>query len=409
MGFKPQREAFIAAIEAGNMEMINFIDKNYTPDRMDFVSVNMSKVTDIAVAKWIIEQKNYGILTTFDHDISSLNVLSSLFEEGKAEPRAALIHAAGSGNYEAFRAIYQSNFPKDPDIFIAAIRSGNLELVKYLHEQEFEYQRERMENERIPPKGELLVWLEEEGYPKSHGTFYAAAEEGNLDMIKWLYARNWPGEKSALTLMAAKSGNIAVIKWFYDHGFECLVTDIYGSVISRKKEMLKYVAGTYLRQNNKEHLSEEEIAHEHELKMEHGPRSTIEQSILTAALCTNNIEIVDFLYKLCKFETLSGSRVPRSVNIETLNWLDDKKIEIDDLYAGDLDPEIEGVTLPPVGKYGNRENIWVLDEPISREDFGVVEWFFKKGYHPNMDDIKNAFATYNIKLIRMVLEAFVDM
>ena len=73
---------------------------------------------------------------------------------------------------------------------------------------------------------EVLKWLCEQDYPWRHGTACrAAARGGHLEMLMWLREQDCPWDASAVRA-AAEEGHLEVLKWARDmtaHGLRVCV------------------------------------------------------------------------------------------------------------------------------------------------------------------------------------------
>ena len=63
----------------------------------------------------------------------------------------------------------------------------------------------------------MLIWLHGQGCPWNSKTCKAAAERGNMEVLKWLHSQGCPWDEETC-IAAAELGHLEMLKWAEDHG-----------------------------------------------------------------------------------------------------------------------------------------------------------------------------------------------
>jgi len=99
-------------------------------------------------------------------------------------------------------------------------RYGNLEKIKLFRKKKYYYDETTFENASRYGNLDVMKWLYENNFPRDKTkTFIASVTNGNLSNMIWLYKSfNFPILSPSVFARAARKGNIGNIKWLQDIG-----------------------------------------------------------------------------------------------------------------------------------------------------------------------------------------------
>lgn len=130
--------------------------------------------------------------------------------------------AATGGHLDTLIWAIHKGCKLDNTIFDCAVRSGRINVVKWLREHHpKKCNREVRHNIAAVKSGnlKLLKLLRTWNYPWSDNVITTACTLGKLDIVRWLYENNSPLPTNACSL-AAKSGNVELISWLYYKNYD---------------------------------------------------------------------------------------------------------------------------------------------------------------------------------------------
>jgi hypothetical protein len=186
---------FTDAVLFNDITRVRQLHKANCPHRVDILNLG-ARIGSLEMTKFLYENDYYCDIDTF-------------------------IAANKSGNYDVvYYLLNKRDFPKTVKVINAAIESGNLKLVQYIHDQEFQYDETAMRT---------------------------AASIGNLEILLYLYNNKFPFDKNTVSC-AIVSENLELISHLYVHSFPYDIDDIKGMVIRIKNyKFLQFVVNHYLR------------------------------------------------------------------------------------------------------------------------------------------------------------------
>jgi len=131
---------------------------------------------------------------------------------------------------------------KTSDFCYYAIKYGRLEILKYLHENDFPFEYGYGPDATAARNGqlEILKWLHENGYNIGILTLETAAANGHIEIVKWVHERGCYVSQWAL-IAAVDHGSIEVVKYLYQNGCRLSEMSYNTAVRSGNLEMLKYL------------------------------------------------------------------------------------------------------------------------------------------------------------------------
>jgi len=131
-------------------------------------------------------------------------------------------------NLTIIKSFYRLNIPFNYHlchIDLAAL-NGNLEIIKWLHENKKSCTKHAMDNAAEKGHLEVVKWLHENR--KEGCTKYAmnsAATFGHLEVVKWLHENRKEGCTKTAMDLAAGNGDMEVVKWLHENRKEGCTTD----------------------------------------------------------------------------------------------------------------------------------------------------------------------------------------
>jgi len=108
--------------------------------------------------------------------------------------------------------------PYDGWVFSNAAENGNLENMKWLLENKFPYNIWTFAYAAKNGNIENIKWLLENEFPYNELTFAFAAEGGKLETMKWLLENKFPYDEKTFEC-AASNGNLENMNWLLENGF----------------------------------------------------------------------------------------------------------------------------------------------------------------------------------------------
>lgn len=123
------------------------------------------------------------------------------------------------------------NKSQNKHIFEIAANNGNLNNMKWLKENGYQWNRWVFSEAAKNGNLQIMIWLKENGCPWCKDTFRSAALNGNLENMKWLLQNNCPWDEWTF-VKAVENGNIKNIEWLLKNGCPC---NKYAHVYAAKK------------------------------------------------------------------------------------------------------------------------------------------------------------------------------
>jgi hypothetical protein len=152
--------------------------------------------------------KKYDIERTFS--LVNLNLLKRNYKGLKIFLNEVVV----KGNLDCIKWLlkYKS---WDERTFANAVRSENLENMKWLKENNCPCDEQTFRDAARFGNLEIMKWLKTNNCPWDETVFIWAADLGNLDNMKWLKEQNCPWDEQAFA-RAAYDGNLENMKWLKD-------------------------------------------------------------------------------------------------------------------------------------------------------------------------------------------------
>lgn len=114
------------------------------------------------------------------------------------------------------------NFKINSEAIDALAEEGHLDILKWLH---CELGNEIPWNTRTMAKAarrghfEVVKWSHENGCPWDSASMNGAAFSGNLEMVIWIHTRGCPSQDKEFLSAAAEGEHVDILEWASDNGF----------------------------------------------------------------------------------------------------------------------------------------------------------------------------------------------
>ena len=144
-------------------------------------------------------------------------------------------------DFEFVKQLVEKNKNIQSNDILFAAENGNLDLVKYLVENGGDIKNTRVRHATtITGNLDLVKYLVEKGANLSDGAVTGAAESGNLDLVKYLVEKGADIRKDAVK-GAAKHGYLDVIKYLLEKGAEIEEWAVYLAAKDGHLNVVKYL------------------------------------------------------------------------------------------------------------------------------------------------------------------------
>lgn len=177
--------------------------------------------------QWL--RKEYGLeytpaITKFVVINGHLDTLQWIIEDGCCWDNHVALYAAKNGRFEILRWIYEHyNHIWRSDLCIHAVESGNLSLMKWLKDHECFVNEDVFKAAIYGAKEEIIQWLVSIDCHAVHSTMSAAAEMGNLPVMRILRGKG-VGWDYRTYQSAIHSGCTEILDYMYENN--CLLFDV---------------------------------------------------------------------------------------------------------------------------------------------------------------------------------------
>jgi len=162
-------------------------------------------------------------LTPIDEAAKAVNLtlMVSLHREGEqghTSNTRTMAYAASSGNLECLRYLHENGCEWDWRATANAAYGGYLECLRYLHEHGCEWNVWAIDNASGNGHLDCLKYLHENGCQwDTSSTVLCAAAKGHLECLRYLHKSGCPFDSCASSA-AAFNGQLACLKYLYEHG-----------------------------------------------------------------------------------------------------------------------------------------------------------------------------------------------
>jgi Ankyrin repeats (3 copies) len=141
--------------------------------------------------------------------------------------------------WSAYLADCMRPWPADIADFAAA--SGNVNMVRLLHEQKAKFTAETSVRAVKPGRLHMVQYLHGQGCPVNLQTTIAAAECGALDIVQFLHSSDCVFSMEHALSEATNSGHLHVVKWLVQHGAELSNSTLEAAASCGHSELCQYL------------------------------------------------------------------------------------------------------------------------------------------------------------------------
>lgn len=163
-----------------------------------------------------------------------LNLLKYLHKNEYYLDNLACNLAAKHGFLEILEYLHKNGFSWNENACLEAAKNGFLEILKYLHENGCSFDEDACEYASCNGHLDCLKYLHENNCPWSHFVFNHTAENGHLECLKYLLKNGCPWNENTLydTIM---NDHFECFKYLYDNGCNsveglCEIAAMYGNL-----------------------------------------------------------------------------------------------------------------------------------------------------------------------------------
>nr|XP_047146210.1 protein fem-1 homolog C-like [Hydra vulgaris] len=149
--------------------------------------------------------------------------------------------AASNNRLDWIKQLIELGYEGTEDAIEGAVKNGHLEIVKYLHEKEYECKQLYPINKAaVNGHLEVIKYLHELGYKGDGFAIEGAAKNGHLEVVKYLHEKGYKCSNLAI-IDAAGNGHLEVVKYLYEKGYKCSHRTIDCVANNGHLEVLKYL------------------------------------------------------------------------------------------------------------------------------------------------------------------------
>ena len=150
--------------------------------------------------------------------LGCLSAVERLQRRGILQHQEYLCHAAArSGQLEELKLLRENDCPWDDETCSGAARGGHLELLQWARANGCPWDETMCEWAAIGGQLEVLQWAHANGCPWNAGTCMCAAGGGYLEVLQWLRANGCPWDGRTCRF-AAFYGHLELLQWAHANG-----------------------------------------------------------------------------------------------------------------------------------------------------------------------------------------------
>ena len=150
--------------------------------------------------------------------LGCLSELQRLQRQGRLSRREFLCQAAArSGQLEELKALRENDTPWDTDTCWRAAAGGHLEVMQWARENGCPWNAETCTSAAQGGHLEVLQWARANDCPWNEGMFLVAATGGQLEVLQWLRTNGCPWNAVTCSV-AATGGHLEVLQWLRANG-----------------------------------------------------------------------------------------------------------------------------------------------------------------------------------------------
>ncbi len=304
--------AIYIATDAGHLDLLRFLVEAVDSSLSHAViSVGAAQRGRLDILEWVHEKK-YPITkgACFRAAMAGrLDVMQWLHAKKYDIYDHAITRITLSGNEAVLKWIYQSGLENEYNLFRGAICSNNLATVQEwfklikMHQLSHQDQFTMMCTAVSQGNVAILSWMHQQGF-NLHGRFQrVAAKTGHLDVLKWL-CRKGPILYQEIEYAAARGGQEHILTWLRETNASIVPSrsGLLGAVCGGRFQIVKWIISL-------------------------GVPLDTGQSLFVKAVKTQNVELIEWLYKEGHYTlnekvfAAASKYVDNQCRIPALQWL----------------------------------------------------------------------------------------
>ncbi len=397
-------EIIDSAIETGNIPFMEQI-MNWGIEFDDWNVATAAKYGQLTLCKWLHSLGNIGLshwICTEAARGGQLETLKWARENGYPWEVNTFLSGMKGGNLEVVKYLYENECPQTPininrdipdkcldivkylhddkglefshDILDDAVRSGSLDLVKYLRENNCRWRRSTLCGAALNGHLHIIQWCVDNGCQIGKRVFTSAASGGHMDVIEYLYGINCPRNEGKCLGYAALKGNYDLMLWFRDRGFNWNEYTFSLAAEGGNMTIIKYLHENKCLWNSTTFVSA--TKHIEVMKYLYDNQCPWDEKVLINTGCCDINTIIWLCEKGCPYDKQTiCSTFARSRNLDALKYM--------------------------------YERGCILDETVFENgvmDIEVAEWLYKKQCPMNERVYKHAIKSYHLDRIKWLHE-----
>lgn len=149
--------------------------------------------------------------------------------------------AAVNNHLHILKWSYDFGFCLGQNIFVYAVKSRNIDMLKWLYSETEYYWNNNIALEAIKINNmEIINWLYNSGCPFDKRTSLLAIKLNNLEIIKWLHNNRISFHKK-VTSIASKTGNLKIFTWLIENNYKISSDTILQAVLYEKLLIINWL------------------------------------------------------------------------------------------------------------------------------------------------------------------------
>ena len=218
----------------GNKEIIHMI-----------TSISNVNYNIILILEGLAYSDNLKLLKMYIYDLitetAGKGILNWFIQKygTKDGPYSILNSALNNNHTDVFNFLVKKIGSTEADYYREAIKNGYIDMIIRIHDQGYVMRNAckiAAENNQL----DILKWLRLKNYPWNEKVCTAAAKNQNNDLLKWLYENKCPWH-TYTSYAVAKSGNLEMLKWLEESGCPFGENILSKASRSGNLEMVKYL------------------------------------------------------------------------------------------------------------------------------------------------------------------------
>lgn len=223
----PLTEDTIGGIgQGGSIEILSWVVENRHIENFNNLLTKAASEGHLEILQWV--EKN--LLEEFPFDKWDSELCCHAAESGSREiiqwlkgkgfrcDEKTCQFAASSGEFELVQWLIASGCPCDETVFFSAVEQGDLSLLAWLRKNGCPWNEDVCSNAANHGQLEALKWIRRNGCPWNAKTLSSAAESGQLETFIWAYQQKCPTDSSIVD-NAIYSGNLKLLEFLFQEGF----------------------------------------------------------------------------------------------------------------------------------------------------------------------------------------------